>query len=123
MIDEVTMNDFLPLLLNQCLHAACTPLEYSDVPPERAITGDPRVGTAVLGSFGGRTVGIWEISPSVSTDVEVDELFVVISGEAVVRFEDGTPSLILQPGCVGRLLAGSATTWSVSQTLRKIYIA
>jgi len=111
------------LLANHCVDAGAMTLDYQDLPPERRIAGAPRVGTAVLGQAGDRTVGVWEIEPSVSSDVEVDEFFVVLKGEAVVSFADGSPDLALRPGTVARLAAGAATTWAVTETLRKIYIA
>ena len=47
----------------------------------------------------------------------------MLSGRATVAFADGTPPLQLQPGSIARLAAGSATTWTVTETLRKLYIA
>jgi uncharacterized cupin superfamily protein len=63
------------------------------------------------------------MSPSVSTDVETDEFFIVLCGAATVSFADGSPTLQLQAGSVGHLAAGASTTWTVTQTLRKVYIA
>ncbi|WUP39433.1 acetate--CoA ligase family protein [Streptomyces europaeiscabiei] len=45
-------------------------------------------------------------------DVEVDEVFVVLAGEATVRFETGE-SIELAPGVVVRLHAGERTEWEV----------
>jgi uncharacterized cupin superfamily protein len=50
-------------------------------------------------------------------------VFVVLSGEATVDFADGTPSLELRAGSIGRLAAGARTTWTVRETLRKVYVA
>ena len=111
------------LLANRGIDASAMTLDYQELPPERRIAGTPRVGTAVLGRAGDLTVGVWEIEPSISSDVEVDELFVVLEGEAIVSFADGSPDLALRPGTVARLAAGAATTWAVTETLRKIYIA
>jgi len=117
------MNTPTALLANHCVAAASMELEYHDLPADQTISGQPRVGTAILGQLGDCTIGVWEMSPSVSTDIESDEFFIVLSGRATVRFDDGTAPLLLQPGSVGHLAAGSATTWDVTQTLRKIYIA
>ncbi len=92
------------------------------LPAAQIVAGQPSVGTLELGTLGGCGVGVWEITPGVSTDVEADEFFVVLAGRAVVEFDDGTPALQLQPGSVARLRGGSRTTWTVSETLRKIYI-
>lgn len=56
------------------------------------------------------------------TDVETDELFVVLSGSASVEFADGSPTLQLGPGDVVRLQARANTVWTVTGTLRKVYL-
>ncbi|SCK29772.1 cupin domain-containing protein [Vogesella sp. LIG4] len=111
------------LLANHCLAAASLALDYHDLPAAQTIAGQPRVGTALLGSLGGCNIGVWEMSPSISTDVESDEFFIVLFGDATVSFADGSPELQLSAGSVGHLRAGTATTWTVRQTLRKVYIA
>jgi hypothetical protein len=67
-------------------------------------------------------VGVWEMTRGVMRDVEADELFLVISGAAVVEFTDGTAPLRLKPGDVVRLAEGTETVWTVTETLRKIYL-
>ncbi|WP_293762622.1 cupin domain-containing protein [uncultured Aquitalea sp.] len=111
------------LLNNYAVLATTAELDYQPVPAEKTIQGPARVGVAELAALGDVAIGVWEMSPSVTTDVEVDECFVVLAGAGTVAFDDGTPSLTLAPGVVGFLKAGTATTWSISQTLRKIYIA
>ncbi len=111
------------LLANRCVDASSVQLAYRNLPPEQTISGQPRVGTAELGQLGACSIGVWEMSPSVSTDIEVDEFFIVLSGRATVTFADGSPALHLQPGTLGHLAEGTATTWSVTETLRKIYLA
>ncbi len=110
------------LLANRCVEAAAVALEYRDLPAEQVVSGRPRVGSAELGALGGCAVGVWEHSPGASTDVEADEFFIVLSGAASVAFADGSPGLQLKAGSIGRLAAGSATTWTVTQTLRKVYV-
>ena len=39
-----------------------------------------------------------------------------------LAWPDGTPALQLRAGDVGRLAAGAETTWTVTETLRKIYL-
>lgn len=117
----MTMISSLTLLANCCIDAAALPLNYSVLPAAQAMSGRPLVGTAKLGKMGDRTMGVWELSPSVSTDVEVDEYFIVLSGAATVTFADGSPPLQLQAGSFGRFAAGTATTWTVTETLRKVY--
>ncbi|HEX3224238.1 MAG TPA: cupin domain-containing protein [Nocardioides sp.] len=67
-------------------------------------------------------VGLWEAGPGTDTDVEVDEVFLVLSGEGTVTFEDGS-RIDLGPGVLVRLRAGDRTTWQISERLRKLYVA
>lgn len=117
------MSSELELLANCCIDAAELALIHRTLPAEQVVAGTPRVGSAQLAQIGGRTIGVWELTPSISTDVEVDEFFIVLSGRATVAFADGRPPLELKPGVLGRLEAGTATRWIVSETLRKVYIA
>ena len=47
---------------------------------------------------------------------------VVLQGAATVAFEDRAP-MTLAPGDVVRLHAGQRTVWTVTQTLRKVYMS
>ena len=67
-------------------------------------------------------VGLWEAGPGTDTDVEVDEVFLVLAGAGTVSFEDGS-SLALRPGVIVRLVAGDRTTWTITDRLRKLYLA
>ncbi|RZL76147.1 MAG: DUF861 domain-containing protein [Rhodococcus sp. (in: high G+C Gram-positive bacteria)] len=99
-------------------------LTYQRLPADQVLSGPaPMVGERLLGDIAGTTVGIWEIEPSISSDVEVDEVFVVLSGDATVQFEDGTPDLELRPGSVVRVQTGQKTRWIVRDTLRKVFVA
>ena len=68
-------------------------------------------------------VGIWEITPGVVTDVEADEFFVVLAGQATLTIEDDGTVIYLRPGSLVRLSAGMRTRWHVTETLRKVYLA
>ena len=69
-------------------------------------------------------VGVWEHSPGVSTDVEADEVFVVLAGSGVLSFDaPALPPVTLAAGVIVRLTEGMRTTWTVTETLRKVYIA
>jgi uncharacterized cupin superfamily protein len=67
-------------------------------------------------------IGIWEIDPGTFHDVEVDEIFVVLSGRATIVVE-GMSDVVVTAGDVVRLQAGAATTWIVTERLRKVYLA
>ena len=101
------------------VHAAVptTPLA-----PDTVLQGAPAAGSRALAAVSGVEVGVWEMSPGTATDVEVDEVFVVLSGSATVEFADGE-QVELAPGTVVRLRSGEQTTWVVRETLRKIYVA
>lgn len=108
--------------------AASIELEYSPVDAAQVVAGAPVVGVAELGALGEREYGVWEHSVGASSDVEVDEVFVVLFGVATVEFDDGTEFdngtvIELGPGSVGRLREGQHTVWTVTETLRKVYIA
>lgn len=104
-------------LLDTTSALAHSPLEASQV-----VAGSPSTGSRSLSEVSGAEVGIWEITPGTSTDTEVDEVFVVLSGSATIEFEDGEV-LPVAAGSVVRLLAGDRTTWTVHETLRKVYVA
>ncbi|MCV7356923.1 cupin domain-containing protein [Mycolicibacterium fluoranthenivorans] len=103
---------------NSAVRAADLELSLEPVPDSSA-----RTGVHTLTEFGGLELGIWEMTPGVMTDVEADEVFVVLSGAATVEFADGTAPLALGPGDVVRLAAGAETVWTVTETLRKVYLA
>lgn len=66
-------------------------------------------------------IGVWDHSVGESTDVEVDEVFVVISGRGSVTCDQGG-KIELTPGTVGVLPAGAKTTWTVTEPLRKVWV-
>jgi len=107
---------------NSLVHAGDHFIEHQSVPSEAVVEGHPHTGLATLGRFGGLEVGVWEMTPGVMRDVEADEIFVVLSGAATVEFADGTAALTLKPGDVVRLAAGAETVWTVTETLRKVYL-
>jgi len=78
----------------------------------------------VLGEWNGLEVGVWECAPTVETDTEADEVFVVIEGSATIEFvEPALPAIEIGPGDVVRLAEGMRTVWTVRETLRKVYVA
>lgn len=106
-------------------------LEHEPVPDEQVVAGSPTTGLLTLGELGDCSVGLWEMAPGAMWDVESDEVFVVISGRGRVDFEDvpgegQSPlpdSIDLGPGSVVRLSAGMRTVWTVTETLRKVWLA
>jgi hypothetical protein len=82
-----------------------------------AVLVEPASGAGARGE-----VGLWEAGPGADTDVEADELFLVLSGAGTVTFEDGS-AIDLRPGVLVRLHEGDRTAWLVTERLRKLYLA
>jgi uncharacterized cupin superfamily protein len=105
------------------LDAAALALDDPEpLPTEQVMEGEPTVAERALWTSPDGTVesGIWEITAGVSTDVEAAEVFLVVSGRAVVEIEGGS-TLELAPGVVGSFAGGEHTVWRVQETLRKLY--
>jgi uncharacterized protein len=101
-------------------HVADLELDVDPLDPEQIVAGTPEVRSRVLHVDDQVERGVWEITPGVVTDEEADELFVVVSGRATVDVEDG-PTLEVGAGDAVVLQAGWRTTWTVHETLRKVY--
>jgi GrpB-like predicted nucleotidyltransferase (UPF0157 family)/uncharacterized cupin superfamily protein len=103
-------------------HVLDLDLEPEELDPSQVLGGSPQVHAKVLHtSVDGRVErGVWQITPGVVTDVEADELFVVVTGRATIEVEDG-PTLEVGPGDAVVLEDGWRTRWTVHETLRKVY--
>ncbi|MCP2637979.1 cupin domain-containing protein [Microbacterium sp. HD4P20] len=99
--------------------AAALALAMTPVPHDQVTAGSPETGLVELTE----TIGVWEHTPGTSTDVEADEVFVVLSGSATVSFDETSlPPIELRAGSIVRLTAGMRTVWTVHETLRKVYV-
>lgn len=107
---------------NDVIRAGTQQIEHQPVPADQLIAGAPTTAAEAIGRFGELEVGIWEMTPGVMSDTEAEELFIVLSGSATVEFSDGTAPLKLGAGDVVRLAEGTQTVWTVTETLRKIYL-
>lgn len=87
-----------------------------------------------LGAVVGGEIGLWAAGPGTDTDVEVDEVFVVLAGTGTVMFQDDVgddagddtgddTGVALRPGAVVRLAEGDRTTWRLDERLLKLYVA
>ncbi|GAA1636455.1 cupin domain-containing protein [Microbacterium flavum] len=91
------------------------------VPAAQVLAGSPASGSVDLDEDMG--IGVWEMTVGAMRDVEIDEVFVVLAGDATVEFTSPTlPPITLTPGAVVRLAAGMQTVWTVRETLRKVYL-
>ncbi len=93
------------------------------LPPDGGSEALATASRALVDGMTGATgeVGLWEAGPGTDTDVEADEVFLVLTGEGTVTFEDGS-TVDLRPGTLVRLVAGDRTTWEVRERLRKLYV-
>jgi uncharacterized protein len=110
----------MPRLLS--LDVTTAPLDHEDLPADEVIQGSPTAAVHTLDALPGCEVGLWEMTGGTARDTEVDEVFVVVAGRGTVTFEDGE-RLDLAPGTAVRLRAGERTEWTVTETLRKVWVA
>ena len=101
--------------------ARAVPLGPDPVDPELIISGDPvATGADLTRGKSGAVTGVWRIEPGVVTDTEAEETFVVLEGRATI--ECGGESFELGPGSVCVFEAGAETTWTIHETLLKVYV-
>ena len=91
------------------------------LPPDQVVRGGPLAGAVELHQGSGWSVGVWEHTEGTSTDVETDEVFVVLQGRATIAVEGGR-TLEVGSGDVVVLDAGARTTWTVHEAVRKVYV-
>lgn len=108
----------------EAVDASAASLIHEALPPTAVLAGAPTTALLPLATVGGAEVGLWEMTPGTASDTEVDEVFVVISGRATVRFvSPELPTQDIGPGSIVRLADGMQTEWTVHETLRKVYVA
>ncbi len=104
-------------------------LPHQEIESKQQLAGQPAatVGLMELGTLDDAEIGVWEMSVGAMADIENDEWFVVLSGQATVQILEAggftAQEIELAPGSVVRLHQGMETRWTVTQTLRKIYFA
>lgn len=113
----------LPAGRNDSVYATGSRIELGAPSIARVVSGSPREGIVPLCTLGDTEIGIWELRTGTVTDVELDEVFVVLSGNATIEFLDEDRSLVVGAGDVVRLVAGSRTRWTVQDHIRKVSIA
>lgn len=104
------------------VHALDVPLVPGELDASQIVLGSPEVTEVVLASASDERVvrGLWRITEGTVTDVEQDEMFVVLEGRATIEVEGG-PTLEVGPGDVCVLTRGDRTTWTVHEALRKVF--
>ena len=106
---------------NRVVHVAALALDHQPLPADQVVAGSPTTAARAVDLSPVWEAGVWEHTVGTSTDVEADEVFVVISGRATIAI-DGGPTLEVGPGDLAVLEAGAVTTWTVHETLRKVYV-
>ena len=97
-------------------------LEYSSIDSSQIISPpEIKTGFADMGETSSLKTGVWVHPVGISTDVEVDEVFVVIEGRGRIILKDGK-ILQLFPGAVGTLHSGEETRWEIDETLKKVWV-
>ncbi len=98
-------------------------LEPDALPSPVVLSGAPATAARELVRLGDVELGVWEMTPGSAADTETDEVFIVLSGRARIEFQEpALPAVQVGPGSVVRLTAGMRTTWTVTETLRKVYM-
>jgi hypothetical protein len=124
----------LALVPGRAVDLLALALPLAPVAPSDVEEGEPRAGSRGLirpgrpGSPGPDSpdstdgeLGVWTLEPGVVTDVEIDETFVVIAGRGTLEIKGG-PAEELRPGILMSLTAGMRTRWTITETLRKVYL-
>ncbi len=101
---------------------ALWPSSTNPCPPSSALDGDPTTAWTAIGRSEAARSGIWEMTAGAMSDIEVAEVFVVLSGQATIEFLDEDRVLSIAAGDLVRLAAGARTIWRVDGPLRKLYI-
>lgn len=99
-------------------------LSGDPLPPEAIVGGSPLPADGEITRWSGQSevvTGVWSCTPGTFTDVEVDETFVVLSGRATIQ-PDGEEPVEVSTGDVCVLAGGTPTTWTVHETLLKVYV-
>ncbi|MDR6639492.1 cupin domain-containing protein [Paenarthrobacter nitroguajacolicus] len=100
-------------------------LQYEPVPLAAIAEGSPETGSYELAPYAGVSIGVWELTAGGMRDIEIDEVFLVTAGSAVMLVhheEREDESIPLRSGTIVRLTAGMVTTWFVDEPLRKVYL-
>lgn len=104
--------------------ASLLPVAFDLLDAAKVITGTPATRYLALDTTAEREVGVWEHTVGVSRNIEADEVFVVLAGDATLEFiEPALAPIELRPGVVVRLEDGMSTIWTVRDTLRKVLVA
>ena len=124
------MSGLLPEGHTRSVRAGSEAVELAAVDAADVVSGAPRQGITELGAIAGAELGIWELRGGTVTDTEIDEVFVVLSGAATIELlevpsapDEAGRVIEVGAGDVMRLLAGTRTQWTVTDHIRKIYIA
>jgi uncharacterized cupin superfamily protein len=86
------------------------------------VAGEADSGIARLLSTPTMELAVLQIAPGIARDTELDAYFIVLSGKATVVVKGGDGVMFLRQGVVGRLVKGSRTRWTITETLTLIFV-
>lgn len=103
-------------------HPVTEQLEPDPIEAGQIISGSPESFALTLGENQGtgESCGLWQITPGVVRDVEVQERSLVLAGRGRVEFEDGSV-VGLAPGVALSFDGGEKTVWTIEETVFKAY--
>ncbi|KUM36392.1 hypothetical protein AR689_20950 [Arthrobacter sp. EpRS71] len=89
---------------------------------ETSVTAGQTEASVRLWGRDGEATGIWEVTPGTfkSTRPGFDEVCYILSGEGTITEPDGT-SFELRPGTLFVTPSGWEASWTVRETLRKVW--
>ena len=104
------------------VHGLDVALIPGELDAAQIVAGSPEVTETLFTAVSDERVvrGLWRITEGTVTDVEQDEMFVVLEGRATIEVEGG-PTIQVGPGDVCVLQRGDRTTWTVHEALRKVF--
>jgi uncharacterized protein len=106
------------------VHPVADQLDPDPLDPDQIVSGSPETFDLTLAESedGSETCGFWRCTPGTFTDIEVEESFLMITGEARVEFDDGR-DLTFGAGDTHSFKGGEKTVWTVTETVLKAYWA
>ena len=103
-------------------HPVIEQLEPEAIEAGQIVSGTPESFALTLGETPGtgESCGLWQITPGVVRDTEVQERSLVFAGRGRVDFEDGR-TIELAPGVALSFEGGEKTVWTIEETVFKAY--
>ena len=111
------------------LEAATVALTHEPLPRAQVVAGSPTTATLVLDERDGREIGVWEMTPGTAIGHRGGRgLRRAGRAARTVEFTAVAEGAVPRPSSIGPgrscgSSTGMQTTWTVHETLRKVYLA